>query len=248
MAEECFHLKGNILTSIVIELNHYDRSSFVQLLQEKIAKAPSFFSRSPVFMDVRAILDSLDRHKLKEMVNLCFDSGLQPIGFKGVSDPDMLSETGLAILSDEIVRDNPQGISRSDKKEISSKPSSEELPTEASVVTPAPSMRPTKFIDQPVRSGQQIYAQNANLVIISNINKGAEVLADGDIHVYGALRGRALAGVKGDMNARIFCQHLEAELVSVAGIFQLSDNIPQKHQKSSVQILLQDENLIVKSL
>jgi septum site-determining protein MinC len=85
-------------------------------------------------------------------------------------------------------------------------------------------------------------------VIISNINKGAEVLADGDIHVYGALRGRALAGVKGDMNARIFCQHLEAELVSVAGIFQLSDNIPQKHQKSSVQILLQDENLIVKSL
>ncbi|MCY4045153.1 MAG: septum site-determining protein MinC [Cellvibrionales bacterium] len=246
MTEECFHLKGNILTSIVIELNHYDPSSFVALLQEKIAKAPSFFSQSPVIMDVRGILDNLDPHKLKEMVTLCFDSGLQPIGFKGVSDPDMLSETGLAILSDDIVRDNPQSVSPQEKTE--SVESNQANDSANAATLPPPSMRPTKFIDQPVRSGQQIYAQNANLVILSNINKGAEVLADGDIHVYGALRGRALAGVKGDMNARIFCQHLEAELVSVAGIFQLSDNIPQKHQKQSVQILLQDENLIVKSL
>ncbi len=241
MAEECFQLKGNVLTSIVIELNHYDSASFVQLLQEKIDKAPSFFMKSPVIMDVRAILASLDSIKLKEMIGLCHDSGLQPIGFKGVMDKSLLSGTGLAILPDDLTRENPAAVSpekSSDEKSeapgVQSKSSS--------------SIRTTKFIDYPVRSGQQIYAPDANLVILSNINKGAEVLADGDIHVYGALRGRALAGVKGDMNARIFCQDLEAELVSIAGIFKLSDNIPHKHQKTSAQILLQDENLIVKSL
>ena len=251
MAEACFQLKGNVLTSIVIELNHYDPSAFLSQLQDKIEKAPSFFLKSPVIVDVRAILHALDPSTLKEMVGLCHDSGLQPIGFKGVTDKAMLSDTGLAILPDDLTRENASALEpRKSPVETEKKPTSQDdkVDSKQSVEVVKPKTRTTKFIDTPVRSGQQIYAPDANLVILSNINRGAEVLADGDVHVYGALRGRALAGVKGDMNARIFCQQLEAELVSVAGIFQLHDNIPTKHLKKSAQVLLQDENLIVKSL
>lgn len=250
MAEDCFQLKGSVLTSIVIELNHYDPADFTRLLREKIASAPSFFSKSPVIMDVREILSTLDAGKIREMIDFCLESGLQPIGFKGVKDAAMLGSTGLALLPDDLTRDNQLSNAASTRA-----PATETLDEETDsgadtgILTPAPTkVRTTKFIDYPIRSGQQVYAPDANLVVLSNINRGAEVLSDGDIHVYGALRGRALAGVKGDTHARIFCQHLEAELVSIAGIFQLADNLPGHYHEQATQILLQDENLIVKSL
>ena len=102
----------------------------------------------------------------------------------------------------------------------------------------------SKIISKPIRSGQQVYAEG-DLIILSSVSPGAEVLADGSIHVYGALRGRALAGVKGDSNARIFCRSMEAELVSIAGNFILSDALQKILWKESAQVLLNDENLDV---
>ena len=90
---------------------------------------------------------------------------------------------------------------------------------------PEPSIKPTKVITSPVRGGQQIYAQGSDLVVISSVSPGAELLADGNIHVYGPMRGRALAGVKGDTKARIFCQQLSAELVSIAGQYKVSEDL-----------------------
>src|SRR5690606_18981178 len=108
--------------------------------------------------------------------------------------------------------------------------------------------RVSKLITRPIRSGQQIYAEGADLIVMSQVSEGAEVLADGHIHIYGALRGRALAGVRGDDSARIFCQNLEAELVSVAGNFLLRDSFADDVLKKPVQIYMSGENLLVEKL
>lgn len=110
------------------------------------------------------------------------------------------------------------------------------------------SHRPSKVVTKPVRSGQQVYAEGADLILMAPVSEGAEVLADGHIHVYGTLRGRALAGVKGDLDARIFCQQLEAELVSVAGQFVLNDKIRESCWKKPAQIYLKDESIQVEEM
>lgn len=108
--------------------------------------------------------------------------------------------------------------------------------------------RQSKVITRPVRSGQQIYAEGADLIVLAQVSEGAEVLADGHIHIYGTLRGRALAGVKGDETARIFCQQMEAELVSVAGNFVLQDSLPKELLKKPAQVSLSGEKVIVEAL
>ncbi len=103
----------------------------------------------------------------------------------------------------------------------------------------------SRLITQPVRSGTQIYARGADLVVTAPVSAGAEIMADGNIHVYAALRGRALAGAGGDAEARIFCSRLEAELVSIAGHYLVSDQIPPEHRGSPVQIALVDDRLTI---
>ena len=98
---------------------------------------------------------------------------------------------------------------------------------------------------QPVRSGTQIYARGADLVVTAAVGAGAEIIADGNIHVYGARRGRALAGADGDVEALIFCSRLEAELVSIAGRYLVSEQLPPEQQGFPVQIALVDERLTV---
>ena len=99
---------------------------------------------------------------------------------------------------------------------------------------------------QPIRSGMQVYAKETDLIITNSVSIGAEIMADGNIHVYGALRGRALAGMKGDKNARIFCQSLEAELVSIAGFYCLRDalSVPA----GACQIYLKNDHIQVEAL
>src|SRR6202030_2921808 len=119
--------------------------------------------------------------------------------------------------------------------------------------TPAPEPRPpmppvpakTMLMTQPVRSGTQIYARGTDLVVTAAVSPGAEIVADGNIHVYGALRGRAMAGASGDVEARIFCSRLEAELVSIAGRYLVSEQLPQEQHGSAVQIALVDDQLTV---
>ncbi len=103
----------------------------------------------------------------------------------------------------------------------------------------------SRLITQPVRSGTQIYARGADLVVTAPVSAGAEIMADGNIHVYAALRGRALAGAGGDAEARIFCSRLEAELVSIAGHYLVSDQIPPEHRGLPVQIALVDDRLTI---
>lgn len=106
--------------------------------------------------------------------------------------------------------------------------------------------RPTVVIDTPVRTGQQVYAENADLIVLGMVSEGAEVIADGNIHIYAPMRGRALAGEKGDKTARIFMQSMQAELVSIAGIYRIFEqNLPPHLHKQAVRIELVEDRLSV---
>ncbi len=109
--------------------------------------------------------------------------------------------------------------------------------------------QPTIFISSPVRSGQQVYAENGDLIVTGVVSKGAELIADGNIHIYGPMRGRALAGANGNLNARIFIHSMQAELVSVAGIYRtFEQELPTHLNHKAVQVFLQDNRLVISAI
>ncbi|HCP03453.1 MAG TPA: septum site-determining protein MinC, partial [Pseudomonas sp.] len=113
---------------------------------------------------------------------------------------------------------------------------------------PPPAAIAGKIITEPVRGGQQVYARGGDLIVMAPVSAGAELLADGHIHVYGPLRGRALAGVQGNQEARIFCQSLEAELVSIAGQYKVAEDLRKQQWKQAVQISLEGDSLKISGL
>ena len=115
-------------------------------------------------------------------------------------------------------------------------------PAPAPVAAPAV-RKPTRMVAEPVRSGQQIYAADGDLIVTNTVSAGAEVVADGCVHVYAALRGRAIAGAKGDVTARIFCRKFEAELVAVAGVYAVAEQMHGDLRGKPVQAYLQDGKL-----
>jgi len=108
-----------------------------------------------------------------------------------------------------------------------------------------PARAATRIVTEPVRSGTQIYARGGDLIVTAAVSAGAEVMADGNIHVYGRLRGRALAGAAGDTAARIFCTRLEAELVSIAGRYLVSEQLPAEYQGGAAQVALVHDTLTI---
>ena len=236
MTDACFQLKGSVFTTIILELYQYSRENFTQQLKDKINQAPGFFNQSPVVISMEKIEDEATEVDFDELLGICREYGLQPMAFKCTKNhfKSAISATSLTLLSDTSLRASSQ------------KPLPEAITPQESSSTdeqkPAP--RKSKIVTRPVRSGQQVYSEGADLIILSQVSEGAEVLADGNIHIYGALRGRALAGVNGDTSARVFCQKLEAELISIAGNFILSDFMrTHASWQQAVQVYL-DEHVL----
>jgi septum site-determining protein MinC len=228
--------KGNLLTLMVLHLLDRDNEKIAEQLADKISKAPGFFQNAPVIIDLHAVQEeeSDDDDKgvdLVELVGLMRSYGLIPVAVRG-GNP-LQHETALSVNL---------GI-LTDTKPVRSKFSyTEPEPVEVS----APSM--TKIITQPIRSGQQVVALQGDLIILSTVSHGAEILAHRHIHVYGALRGRALAGVNGDIEARIFCQQLDAELISIAGQYQVNEDLPDTLRNKAAQIHLAENALKIEPL
>ena len=129
-----------------------------------------------------------------------------------------------------------------EKKEVAAEPAEQDNSGEAT------GSRGSRIVEQPVRSGQQCVAKHGDLILLSNISPSAELIANGNIHVYGTLRGRALCGVHGDTSARIFCSSLEADLVSIAGHYKVLEEVPAAVKNRPVQISLQDDQLLIEPL
>ena len=251
MTDNSLQLKGGVVTSIIIEITANDFVACTQFLQDKIEQAPQFFSNSPVLLDISGLND-VDTD-LSVFVAQCRALGLQPIGFKGKcseAHQQSIHAMGMSLLNTNATRG---GNPLPDLSPVTAAAVEAEVKTVIeqrveTVVQERIVHRPSKIVSQPVRSGQQVYAAGCDLIVLSAVNEGAEVLADGNIHVYGALRGRALAGVQGDRQAQIFCQSMEAELVSIAGDFILSDRVDEALHKKAVRVELQQDSLQLTAL
>jgi septum site-determining protein MinC len=204
-----FQLKGSMLAITVLELAQNNLEGLDRQLAAKVAQAPNFFSNTPLVLALDKLPPSEGAIDLPGLMRVCRQHGLRTLAIRASRIEDIAAAIAidLPVLPPSGARERPL-----DEPQVPKKP-------------PAPVIMPTKVITTPVRGGQQIYAQGGDLVIVSSVSSGAELLADGNIHVYGPMRGRALAGIKGDTKARIFCQHLGAELLSIAGQYKVSEDL-----------------------
>ena len=237
-----FRLKAGLYPLTQLDISHYEYNRFDQQLRAKAAEAPAFFQHTPVVLNFEPYDNAL-APPLSELAALCREHGLIPVAVSSADTALQAAarEAGLAILSTGRAAREPAAppAAKADA------PVAEAPSAPAAEATPA---KPSRVIDTPVRSGQQVYAAGGDLIVLAAVSAGAEVLADGNIHIYGALRGRALAGVKGDTSAQIFCHSLEAELVSVAGTFMLDEDLREAHWKSARRICLNDQTLDIQPL
>ncbi|HEX2657812.1 MAG TPA: septum site-determining protein MinC [Polyangia bacterium] len=239
-----FELKGVMTSLAVMRLRTPDLGAIERHLRMKIAQLPQFFIDAPVALDLSALPGDEAAIPLRELVALLRACRLVPVGITEASEGlrDRAAAEGLGVLNFRAGRLPAGGATvpapAARPAEPAPRPDPRSAaPARAPMAAPAPH-RPPVVIRQPIRGGQVIFAENADLVILAPVNPGAEVIADGHVHIYSTLRGRAVAGAHGSTEARIFCQRLQAELVSIAGAYIMADDIPDEHRGQSVQIYL----------
>ncbi len=223
-----FQLKGSMLALTVLELSVNDLNRLDTQLAEKVKQAPQFFQDAPIILALDKCAPSTEPLDLERLLSICRQHGMLTLALRTL-EPIYISAAqslDLAVIAPTGARERP----------ICAAPSNDE-PIE-SVFAPA------KIITQPIRSGQQIYAKNADLIVLAAVSAGAELLADGNIHVYAPLRGRALAGINGNLEARIFCQQMGAEMLSIAGHYKVAEDLRRDPLwGKATQICLIDEQL-----
>lgn len=235
---EPFELKGTMASFTVLRLKSTDLELVEEQLRLKTAQLPSLFLDAPVLIDLAPLGDEVAALPLGEVVRLVRACQMVPVAVAHV--PDQLRgaavEAGLGIWRGPI----------STRVRAGAEPSSAIARTTApdsAHGTPAPTL-PTQHagpvvVTTPVRGGQVVYAQNNDLVILAPVNPGAQVIADGHLHVYAPMRGRGVAGAQGLPGARIFCQKLEAELLAISGAYLMADEIPASARGRAAQIYLE---------
>jgi septum site-determining protein MinC len=229
---ELFQIRGHLQTLIALRLIEPRDERFFLVLQKALARSPEFFRYAPVVLDAGSVAGQPPPN-LAEFVRRLRQQQLLPVGLQNgdQSWSQMAVKAGLPLF--------PAG------RPVELAPSG---PRPTPAVDPAPRRNATVVVHEPVRAGQQIYAENGDLIALAPVSPGAEVLADGHVHIYGNLRGRAHAGVKGDRSARIFCHNLEAQLVSVAGMWVVNEDIDARFLRQRVQIFWLDGAIVMEPL
>ena len=230
--------KSSTFSVPVLILSSNDFVVIEQQLQEKINLAPEFFRNSPLVLDLQEINKRGYDIDVTALTDIIRKTGLLPIGIRGGNVQQ--NEKALELLL-PVYSIHSGGASAETQKQKTIVPIPESKSDTDTDVTTA------TLITQPIRSGQRIYAAG-DLVILSQVSAGSEIMAEGNIHVYNTLRGRALAGVRGNTDARIFCFDLQAELISIAGNYKISEDLDETVRNKPVQIYLQDKALIIKDI
>jgi septum site-determining protein MinC len=223
-----------------LRIRALDPSRLAAEMRERVKSAPKLFQHAAVILDFGGLSDCPDAAAVNALVAALRDAGVLPIGIAyGTPAIEALSrEVSLPLLAKFRAAYEEESRPRS-------APTAESKAAPAPPTQAAPAARPEPGLvhTTPVRSGQQVYAQNRDLTICTMVGAGAEVIADGSIHIYGALRGRALAGASGNAQARIFCREFHAELVAVAGTYKVLEEVPEKLDGKPVQIWLDEGKL-----
>jgi septum site-determining protein MinC len=223
-------------------------------MRERVARAPKLFERAAVIIDFGALPGTPDVASALALLDTLRAAGVIPVALAwGSGDNERLAvELGLPLLAKFRAQYEPADASAGG----ASAPS---LPAEAAIAAKAaptkasaPAAKPVGDIGMvhtaPIRSGQQIYAEQRDLTVLGTVGAGAEVIADGSIHVYGALRGRALAGARNNDKARIFCREFHAELVAIAGHYKVMEDLPAELRGKAVQVWLDNEHIHIAAL
>lgn len=258
---EPIEFKGTTLAVVSALLRSADPSTLAAALKKRLGHTPDFFSGDAALLDLSAIQPQPEKVDWTALLDLLRRYSLSPVAARvGENLADGARAAGLAVITDSTPRPAPL-------------PPPEEAPAEPEAAAPAPTPEPpaptpaaqaapeaapapparTLIVDRPLRSGQQIYAKGADLVVLAMVSAGAEVIADGSIHIYAPLRGRALAGARGDTEARIFSTSFEAELVSVAGVYRnFEQGVPASVARKPAQVRLvtqgENHNMVIEPL
>ncbi len=230
-AKKSIDIKGNMYTLMSVVLRVNDLKQISVDLSERVSQAPAFFKNTPVIVDFANISIDVD-FDFNSLFKIVRQQQLLPVAVRGIEETlrEKLQNIGVPIV--ELAASGGADRSSEEKEKL------ERLREQSKAIV----------VDRPVRSGQQCISNNGDLIVLAQCNADAELIADGNIHVYGTLRGRALCGVHGDTNARIFCSALEAQLVSVAGHYKVLEEIPKAIKNRPVQISLKDDQLFIEPL
>jgi len=237
MADASIEFKGSSFTLSVLHLRSSKLADIRADLVKKVAQAPDFFYLVPLVVSIEQLASPIDYQAVKLLIeefNFIF------VAFTGSVTKEqrkLIRELGFSFIN--TAKTNTAKVGTPKKATTTERVVATDTKVSA---TPLCNLYTDKVHRGQIRSGQQIYAKDQNLVVIGSVSAGAEVIADGNIHVYGSLRGRAIAGAKGHHKAQIYCQNLEAELVSINGNYWLSESMEQ-HWGSPVYIHLTDSEL-----
>ena len=254
-----FELRSGSVDTLLFVVKTTDLDAMRTELNRRFEATPEFFANDVVAIDVRR-LSADERLPLAEVAQLLDSVRMRPVGVVALPEQHgWVLEAGLPLLE---ARDRRGGAAKSAEEEAAhaaAATTAEAAPQAAggsASVEPVPAAEPVKLatssqtmvVDKPLRSGQRIYAKG-DLVVLGLVSYGAEVIAEGNIHIYAPLRGRALAGVQGNHDARIFCTCLEPELISIAGIYRTTEYpLPSDVHGKPVQIWLEEEKLMIEPL
>ena len=225
-----------------------DVARLAEEMRSRVARAPKLFERAAVIVDFGGLAELPDTATARALIDALRDAGALPVALAwgSTANAELAEALDLPVLS--------KFRAQYESADAAAPPAPRAAPAEAPVA-PAPPVPAPAVATEPgliqataVRSGQQLYAQNRDLTVLASVGAGAEVISDGSIHIYGPLRGRALAGAQGNAMARIFCRSFHAELVAVAGHYKVLEDIPRELHGKAVQVWLEHDELKIAAL
>jgi septum site-determining protein MinC len=235
-----------------VRVRRVDAAALCDELERRVRAAPQMFARAAVVLDLSHLLDLPDDGAVDALLEAVRSAGMLPVGLAyGTSETETLAKRmALPLIAKFRAAYEPvNGGHVATESARQAEPAAPSVQREPILSAPAPgSTQGAQHHAGSVRSGQQVYARDRDLIVTGAIANGAEVIADGNIHIYGGLRGRAMAGAQGDQKARIFVSDFRAELVAIAGQYRVFEQIPDNLEGQSVQCWLDGEKLMIAKL
>ncbi len=237
-------VRGRSFTAVVLRLTGAADKAFLDALDTLMRQAPHFFVNAPLVLDVEQAVGLDDKAAFVKLARQLRTRRLTAVGIQNATPEQGTAAFGAGLVTLQNGRDAT--IERGGRPATST--TDAPSPADPPAREPEPAPAPSLLVTEPVRSGQRVFADRGDLVVLASVSSGAELIAHGNIHVYGPLRGRALAGVNGDRTARIFCQSLGAELIAIAGLYLTSEDFPATARGQRVQAFLEADALTIEPL
>ncbi len=241
-APHAYEIKSASLPLVSFLLKNPDISALQADMSRRLGATPDFFDNDPVVIDLSALEDP---HGVLDLPSVCLmlrTHRMLPVAVRGANEHQLANAHKAGLFEARDLSIQTPATARVETVV-------QEVIREVEVVREVQTGGAAMIIDKPLRSGQHVYAKGRDLIVLAMVNPGAEIMADGHIHVYAPLRGKAIAGARGDVQARIFTSCLEAELISIAGTYRTSDTpLPPEVAGKRAQISLQDDKLVMQAL